>query len=58
VVILLSLPFVVWVSVPGMSTLCGPAILVLAGRLAVGKPARLPRTLGIVRCHHGSNARC
>jgi len=46
VVILLSLPFVVWVSVPGMSTLCGPAILVLAGRLAVGKPARLPRTLG------------
>ncbi|MCX8090405.1 MAG: exopolysaccharide biosynthesis protein, partial [Verrucomicrobiae bacterium] len=46
VLVLLSLPFVAWVSVPGMSTAFGPAIGWLALRAALGKPTRLPRRLG------------
>lgn len=46
VLVLLSLPFVAWVSVPGMSTVCGPVIGLLAWRLARGKAPRLPAVLG------------
>lgn len=46
VLVLLSLPFVAWVSLPGMSTAFGPAIGWLALRAALGKPARLPARLG------------
>lgn len=44
--ILLSLPFVAWVSVPGMSTVLGPMIAIQALRLALRKSPRLPRSLG------------
>ena len=46
VMIIFSLPFVAWVSVPGMSTVLGPMIGILALRLALGKPPRLPKFLG------------
>lgn len=46
VFIILSLPFIVWVSVPGMSTILGPVIALLALRLALGKTPRLPAKLG------------
>src|SRR6267378_3410441 len=46
VLILLSLPFVAWVSVPGMSTVLGPMIGLLGVRLALGKSARLPAKFG------------
>ncbi|MCU0783261.1 MAG: exopolysaccharide biosynthesis protein [Verrucomicrobia bacterium] len=46
VFVLLSLPFVAWVSVPGMSTVLGPVIGLLALRLALGKKPRLPVKLG------------
>jgi len=46
VLVLLSLPFVAWVSVPGMSTAFGPAIGWMAWRAALGKPTRLPSRLG------------
>ena len=46
VMILFSLPFVAWVSVPGMSTVLGPMTGLLALRLALGKPPRLPKSLG------------
>jgi hypothetical protein len=46
VFVLLSLPFVAWVSVPGMSTILGPIIGLLALRLALNKPPRLPAFLG------------
>lgn len=46
VFVLLSLPFVAWVSVPGMSTVLGPIIGLLALRLALGKTPRLPVKLG------------
>ncbi|MBI5387757.1 MAG: exopolysaccharide biosynthesis protein [Verrucomicrobia bacterium] len=46
VIVLLCLPFVAPVSVPGMSTPLGLAILVIAVRLALRKPPRLPRRLG------------
>ena len=44
--IILSLPFVAWISLPGMSTLLGPMIALLAFRLALGKTPRLPAKLG------------
>lgn len=44
--VLLSLPFVAWVSVPGMSTAFGLAIGWMALRAALGKPTRLPARLG------------
>jgi len=46
VFVLLGLPFVAWVSVPGMSTVLGPMIGLLALRLALGKPPRLPAKFG------------
>ena len=46
VIILLSLPFVVPVSIPGMSTILGLTISLLTLRLALGKSARLPKFLG------------
>jgi len=46
VFILFSLPFVAWVSVPGMSTVLGPIIGLLALRLALRKTPRLPARLG------------
>ncbi|HEY6166730.1 MAG TPA: exopolysaccharide biosynthesis protein [Verrucomicrobiae bacterium] len=44
--ILFSLPFLAPVSVPGLSCLMGPVILILALRLAMRLPARLPRFIG------------
>jgi hypothetical protein len=46
VFILLSLPFVLWVSLPGMSTILGLMIGLLAFRRALNKPPRLPSWLG------------
>ena len=46
VMIIFGLPFVAWVSVPGMSTLLGPMIGSLALSLAFGKRPRLPKFLG------------
>ena len=46
VIILLCLPFVVPVSLPGVSTVMGGIILLLAIRLAQGKSPRLPAFLG------------
>ncbi len=44
--VLLCLPFVVPVSVPGLSAVIGVTIAVIAMRQALGKPPRLPRKLG------------
>lgn len=44
--IILCLPFVPFFSIPGSSTLLGTAILWLAARHALGKPAHLPRRIG------------
>jgi hypothetical protein len=46
VLVLLSLPFVAWVSVPGMSTIVGAIIGSLALRLALNRRPRLPASLG------------
>ncbi len=46
VIILLSLPFIVPVSIPGVSTLLGLIIAVLSIRLALGLPPRLPKFMG------------
>ena len=46
VIILLSLPFVVPLSLPGLSTVMGGIILLLSLRLALGKSPRLPAFLG------------
>lgn len=46
VMMLMGLPFVAWVSVPGMSTILGPIVGLLALRLALNKPPRLPAFLG------------
>lgn len=46
VLTLFSLPFVAWVSVPGMSTVLGPIIGLLALRLALRKSPRLPARFG------------
>lgn len=46
VLIILSLPFVAWVSLPGMSTVAGLIMAILALRLALRKPPRLPASLG------------
>ena len=46
VLIILSLPFVAWISLPGLSTLCGLTMGLLAWRMARGKPPRLPARLG------------
>ncbi len=46
VVILLSLPFITPIPLPGVSTVLGLVIGVLAVRLAMGLPPRLPKVLG------------
>jgi hypothetical protein len=46
VLILLSLPFIVPLSVPGLSTALGLSVTVLAVRMAFGRTPRLPRWLG------------
>lgn len=46
VIILLCLPFVVPVSLPGVSTVMGGMVLLLTLRLALGKSPRLPAFLG------------
>lgn len=46
VMVLLALPFVAWISVPGLSTLAGPMIAILALRLTYGRIPRLPARLG------------
>lgn len=46
VVMLLSLPFIVPVSIPGVSTVLGLIIALLCLRLALGLPPRLPKFLG------------
>ena len=45
-IVVLSLPFVIPVSVPGFSTVFGAVIIILAVRLALGLPPHLPRSLG------------
>jgi hypothetical protein len=45
-VIILCLPFLIPVSVPGLSTVLGGIIILLMLRQALGKPPRLPRFLG------------
>lgn len=46
VVILLALPFVVPVAIPGISTVLGLAIAFLGVRMAMGQTPRLPRFIG------------
>ena len=46
VIIVFCLPFVVPVSIPGVSTLVGLIVGLLSLRLAIGQPPRLPRFLG------------
>lgn len=46
VMIILCLPFTVPVSVPGLSTILGGVIAIIAARMAVGKKPHLPRSLG------------
>jgi len=46
VIIVLSLPFVTPIPLPGVSTVVGSVIMLLAFRLALGLPPRLPRFLG------------
>jgi hypothetical protein len=44
--IILSLPFVLWVSVPGMSVIVGPVIALMALRLTASRSERLPSWMG------------
>ena len=46
VVILLSLPFIVPISIPGVSTVLGLTVALLCFRLAFRLPPRLPRFMG------------
>jgi len=46
VIIFLALPFIVPLSIPGLSTVLGLAITLLSLRVAVGRSARLPRFMG------------
>ena len=46
VVILLSLPFIVPVSIPGVSTLLGLSVALLSFKLAFGASPRLPKFMG------------
>src|SRR5262245_62049107 len=46
VIILLCLPFLIPVSLPGLSSVLGTIIAIIALGLAAGKPPRLPRFLG------------
>lgn len=44
--IILCLPFITPIPLPGVSTVVGSVVMVLACRLALGLPPRLPRFLG------------
>lgn len=57
VIILLCVPFIVPVSLPGVSTIMGGIILLLSLRLALGKSARLPAFLGERRLPPGLQQR-
>lgn len=46
VIILLALPFVVPVSIPGVSTMLGLSVALLSLRLAFGRTPRLPKLMG------------
>ena len=46
VVILLCLPFITPITIPGVSTVLGPIIGLLAWRLALGRPPHLPAKFG------------
>ena len=46
VMILLSVPFCTPIPLPGLSTIVGAVIILLAVRLALGLPPRLPRFMG------------
>ena len=46
VIILLALPFIVPVSIPGFSTVLGLSVALLSLRLAFGQTPRLPRFMG------------
>jgi len=46
ILILLALPFVLPISLPGVSTVLGLTVAILAFRLALRKPPRLPRRIG------------
>ena len=56
-IILLSLPFMVPISLPGVSNLFGAVIVYLAWRLGCGHPPRLPRALGDRKVSGGLFAR-
>lgn len=45
-IILLCLPFMAPVAMPGVSNVFGPVIMLLAWRIFRGEPARLPRWIG------------
>lgn len=53
VIVLLSLPFLIPVSIPGVSTLFGVVVGWLAARLALNLPASLPRCMGDRPLPHG-----
>ena len=46
VMIILCLPFIVPVSIPGLSTIMGTIIAIVAARMAIGKEPHLPRSFG------------
>jgi hypothetical protein len=46
VMILLSLPFITPLPLPGLSNILGVVMMILGARLALGREARLPRLLG------------
>src|SRR5262245_21964775 len=57
VIMLLCVPFVLPVSVPGMSTVLGSTITLLSLTLITGRPARLPKFLGDQRLSPGFQQR-
>ena len=57
VIIILSLPFIVPVSIPGFSTVLGLMVALLSFRLALGKPPELPRFMGRRKLPHSLEKR-
>ena len=45
-IVVLCLPFVIPVSIPGFSTVFGAGIIILAVRMALGLPPHLPKSFG------------
>ena len=45
-IVVLSLPFVIPVSIPGFSTAFGAVIIIMSVRMALGLPPHLPKSLG------------